>query len=74
VSCKPDKFLCINIKQVSSTKRRVEMDIAIGISLIYNKNDRGPIAFLLDQNKSGFFGGVALFQPIRAFRKLFKLL
>jgi len=28
------------------------------------------IACLHDQNKSGFFGGPAFFQPFRAFRKL----
>jgi len=31
-------------------------------------------ACLHDQNKSGFFGGPAFFQPIRAFRKFLKLL
>jgi len=32
------------------------------------------VACLHDQKKSGSFGGPAFFQPIRAFRKLFKLL
>jgi len=32
------------------------------------------VACLHDQSKSGFFGRPAFFQPIRAFRKLFRLL
>jgi len=42
VSCKPDKLLWLNIKQVSSAKKRGEIDVVFGISLKYNKNIREP--------------------------------
>jgi len=57
--------------QPSSNPRessRTEKDLAIVLAMLCHHEKRlCHIACLLDQNKSGFFGGPFFFQPIRGF-------